>query len=88
MNKNNTRPGLKTTEFWLALLVTVMGAIAATYAETDIGRTAGMVSAALATAGYGFVRSNVKRVEVAGKVAAAERADMIRMQLQQQKGSR
>ena len=52
--KNNTRPGLKTTEFWLALIVTIVGSIAAVYADTDIGRTAGMVSAALAAAGYGF----------------------------------
>ena len=86
--KNNTRPGLKTTEFWLALGVAIVGAIASVYADTDIGRVAGMVSAALAVAGYGFARSNVKRVEVAGAVTSAERADMIKMQLAQQQGGR
>lgn len=81
---NNTRPGLRTTEFWLALIVTIVGSIATVYADTDIGRTAGLVSIALAAAGYGFTRAQVKRVEVAGKVAAAERYDLVKMQLQQQ----
>ena len=66
------------------MLVTVIGAVAAVYAETELGRVAGMVSAAFASAGYGFARQAVKRVEVAGGVAAAERADVIKMQLQQQ----
>jgi hypothetical protein len=28
---NNTRPGLKTTEFWLAMIVAIGGAVAAIY---------------------------------------------------------
>lgn len=78
--KNNTRPGLKTTEFWLALAVTIGGAVAAVYAETDIGRVAGMVAAALAAAGYGFTRANLKRTEVAAQAGAEDRAFMTKMQ--------
>jgi len=56
------KPGLKTTEFWLALVVTVGGAVASVYAETEVGRVAGIVSATLASAGYGFARASVKKV--------------------------
>ena len=58
----NPKPGLKTTEFWLALAVLVLGAAASVYAESDLGRMAGMVAATLASAGYGFARSSVKKV--------------------------
>lgn len=57
---NETKPGLKTTEFWLALVVTVGGAVASVYAETEIGRVDGIVAATLASAGYGFARSSAK----------------------------
>lgn len=57
---NETKPGLKTTEFWLALAVTVGGAVASVYADTDVGRVAGIVAATLASAGYGFARASVK----------------------------
>lgn len=80
MNDNtNTKPGLATTEFWLALIVTVVGAIAGVYADTDVGRVAGLVAATLAAAGYGFSRSNVKRTEAAAQAGAAERAFLTKM---------
>ena len=81
--KNNTRPGLRTTEFWLALAIVIGSAVAATYSETDIGRMASLVAAALVTAGYGFTRSGVKRVEVAGNIAAKDRLDLMKMQAAQ-----
>lgn len=55
------KPGIRTTEFWLALIVALLGAFASIYAEGDWAKVAGMVAAALASAGYGFARSSVKR---------------------------
>lgn len=81
---NNTRPGLKTTEFWLAMIVTIGGMVASVYAEAQWAQVAGMVAAALAAAGYGFSRAGVKRTEVAVKAAAAERLDLMKMQAAQQ----
>lgn len=52
--------GIKTTEFWIALCVVVMGALGSVYAETDGGRVLGLVASALASAGYGMSRSVVK----------------------------
>lgn len=83
---DKTRPGLKTTEFWLALIVTVIGAIAGVYAETDIGRVAGLVAATLAAAGYGFSRAGVKRTEAAAQAGAAERAFLTEMKVTNRSG--
>lgn len=79
----NTRPGIATTEFWLALAIVIGSAVAATYAETDIGRIAGLVAAALVTAGYGFTRAGVKRTEAAAQAGAEERAFLTKMQADQ-----
>jgi len=57
------KAGIKTTEFWLAAAVAVMGAVAAVYADADWAKVAGAVAAALASAGYGFARSQVKATE-------------------------
>jgi hypothetical protein len=57
------KAGIKTTEFWMAVAVTVAGAVAAVYAEADWAKVAGAVAAALASAGYGFSRSQVKATE-------------------------
>lgn len=57
------RSGIKTSEFWIALAVTVMGAVAAAYSENQLAQIAGMVAAALASAGYGFSRANTKAAE-------------------------
>jgi hypothetical protein len=83
MNDNNTKPGIATTEFWLALIVTIMGAVAGIYAEAQWAQVAGLVAATLAAAGYGFSRSNVKRTEAAAQAGAAERAFMTKLQAEQ-----
>lgn len=55
------RPGIRTTEFWLALLVTLLGGLSAAFAQAEWARVAGMIAAALSSAGYGFARASVKR---------------------------
>lgn len=77
MNQPTTRPGIRTTEFLLALGVTVLGAVAAIYAESPAAQVAGMVGAALASAGYGLARSQVKRTGAVVEAQAAERADVM-----------
>lgn len=54
------RPGILTTEFWLSLVVTVMGAMAYVYADSQVMQVAGLTAATLTAAGYGFSRSQVK----------------------------
>lgn len=55
------KPGIKSTEFWLALIVTVLGAVATVYAEAEWAKVGGIVAAALSSAGYSFARAQVKR---------------------------
>lgn len=55
------KPGLATSEFYMALAVVLLGALASVYAEQEWAKAAGMVAAALASAGYGFARSQVKK---------------------------
>ncbi len=57
------KAGIKTTEFWLAAAVAVMGALASVYSEADWAKVAGLVAAALASAGYGIARAQVKATE-------------------------
>ena len=54
------KAGIKTTEFWLAVVVALAGALAVVYADAEWAKVAGMVAAALASAGYGFARSKTK----------------------------
>lgn len=54
------RPGYRTTEFWLALVVVIGSALQSVYATEPWAKAAGMVAGALAAAGYGFARSAVK----------------------------
>ena len=82
---NNTRPGLKTTEFWLALIVTLGGAVAGIYAEAQWAQVAGILAATLVTAGYGFTRAGVKRTEAAAQAGAEERVFLTKMQADQRK---
>ena len=63
------KAGIKTTEFWLAMGVALAGALATVYADAEWAKVAGYVSMALASAGYGFARSQAKR---AGSEAGAE----------------
>ncbi len=80
MSKSTTRPGILTTEFWLALAVCIGGACAAIYVDEDWAKVAGLASSTLVAAGYSFCRQGVKRVEAAGIVAAAERYDVMKIQ--------
>lgn len=55
------KPGIKTTEFWLALAVAVLGALSAAYVEAEWAKVAGILAAALASLGYGAQRAAVKK---------------------------
>ena len=57
------KPGIRSTEFWLAAVVALAGALATVYADAEWAKVAGLVAAALASAGYGFARSQVKAAE-------------------------
>ena len=57
------KSGWKTTEFWLALVVTVGGSLATYYSEAEWAKVVGIVAAALASAGYGLSRASVKKAE-------------------------
>ena len=59
----NMKAGIKSTEFWLAVIVALTGALATVYADAEWAKVAGMVAAALASAGYGFSRARVKSVD-------------------------
>ena len=55
------KPGLYSTEFWLAVVVAMFGGLAAVEADAEWARVAGIIAAALSSAGYGFSRAMVKR---------------------------
>lgn len=55
------KPGYSTTEFWLALIVTVGGVLSSIYADAEWAQALGAVAAALASAGYGFSRASAKK---------------------------
>jgi hypothetical protein len=63
---NETKPGYKTTEFWLSLLATLLGFLLASGAmdtvpqDSWIARVVGGVVAVLATLGYSASRAKVK----------------------------
>lgn len=52
--------GLLTTEFWLAFIVAAGGMLATAYSSQPWAQVAGIISAALASLGYGLSRSQVK----------------------------
>ncbi len=56
------KPGIKTTEFYIALAVVVLGALPQVYDSSDIAQLGGLIAMALASAGYGFARSKAKEV--------------------------
>lgn len=58
-----SKPGIKSTEFYMAMAVVLLGALASVYAEQEWAKAAGMVAAALASAGYGFARSKIKSAD-------------------------
>jgi len=55
-----TKPGIKTSEFWLAFAVTLAGAFAAAYSSEPWAQAISITAAALASAGYSFARANTK----------------------------
>ena len=63
---NGTKPGWKTTEFWLALAATLIGAVVASGALDELGtdhwipRVIGIVTSVLSALGYGAIRMGVK----------------------------
>lgn len=58
----NIKEGIKTTEFWLSLLVVIIGAVLASGLLGDhiIGKVAGAVQMVLASLGYGASRAKTK----------------------------
>jgi hypothetical protein len=57
------KAGIKTTEFWMAMLVALAGALAVVYADAQWAKVAGMIAMALSSAGYGFSRSQAKAAD-------------------------
>jgi hypothetical protein len=60
---NADKPGYKTTEFWLALVATIVSLLLAAGVLPDTHwamKVAGIVSAALASMGYSAGRGNTK----------------------------
>lgn len=57
------KSGIKTTEFWMALVVTVAGVVASVYSTQPWAQALGLVASALASAGYGLSRASVKKVQ-------------------------
>jgi hypothetical protein len=55
------KPGVRTTEFWIALAATAACAVSAVYATQPWAQAVGAVGAALVASGYGLQRSAVKR---------------------------
>lgn len=55
------KPGIRSTEFWLALAATILVAVGGVWAESELAKLAGIVGAALVSAGYSLSRAQVKR---------------------------
>jgi len=72
---NETKPGYKTTEFWLSILATLLGFLLASGAmdsvpeESWIAKLIGGVVAVLATLGYSASRAKVKGGQTNGSGA-------------------
>lgn len=68
-----TKPGYKTSEFWLSLVVVILGALAASglIAEGPWIQIAGVITTTLTAMGYGKFRSSVKTADAAAAAAMA-----------------
>ena len=53
------KPGIKTTEFWLGMVVVVFSAVSVVYAQ-PWAKVAGLVAMGLAAAGYSLSRGQAK----------------------------
>ena len=56
----DTKPGLKTTEFWVAMAVVAAAVVGSVYSRHEWGQIAAGIAGALASAGYSFSRAAVK----------------------------
>lgn len=56
-----TKPGIKTSEFWLSLLVALAGSLSAAFSTEPWAKALGAVAAAFTAVGYSFARSQIKR---------------------------
>ena len=62
--EQRTKPGWKSTEFWLSAMASVVGAIMATGAvegESALGKVVGVAAIALVSMGYSISRGAAKR---------------------------
>jgi len=55
------KPGIQTTEFWMALVVAVLLAVGAAYTNNTAGMIAGAVASAFVAMGYGAKRTELKK---------------------------
>lgn len=68
---NATKPGFKTSEFWLAAAAQILGLLLASGAitpDSQWDRIAGLATVALATLGYSASRSQVKSAAAVASV--------------------
>lgn len=62
------KPGIKSTEFWIMLVVTIAGLVTAALPETHVAvKIAGLVVSVAGSLGYTVARGGVKKAEVAAK---------------------
>lgn len=54
------RSGIRTTEFWVAVVAQLLCAAAVVWSGSDVAKLGGMLGAALVSAGYGMARAKVK----------------------------
>lgn len=59
--KKPVKPGIATSEFWLAFLATLLCGLSVAYATQPWAQAVGVVGCTLSTMGYGFARSIAKR---------------------------
>lgn len=55
------KPGVRTSEFWLACAVAFFAAASAVFTNNQWAQLGGIMAAALASAGYGWSRGTTKR---------------------------
>ena len=54
------KPGINSSEFWMAVVVVILGAISVVFFTNPWAQVGGIVAAALVSAGYSFSRGAVK----------------------------
>ena len=61
---SSVKPGIQSTEFWMAMFVVLAGTLASVYTDQQWAKVAGTLSATLMAMGYGFQRMRVKQPAV------------------------